>query len=429
MRILLLSSADPTVGPGRLVMDAKKRLEGEGHEVTIYTKYPVEGHSEIKYILPPETKFQSIVRRAKDYYFNHIQKHTFMFFYKKETNPPVNSDLVVNRIEGKYDMVYIYFLHGLLSFQTIKKLHDKYPVPFVFCGVDNWPFTGGCHFVNDCKRYEIGCGKCPGMRSIIRRDFTYFNARYRRAVVDEINPVFPCNGATEDCYRKSFVTKGHLISKSIGASLDEDFFKPLDKYALREKYGISKKYRRLLMFGCQNLSDKRKGMDLLVKSIQKVYDSVSDKFKQSTLLIIAGIHNDLVTNNLPFDYKEFGFVNMETLAELYALADIYLSPSIVDPGPIMVNQALMCGTPVVSYSIGTALDVVKDRGTGYCAITGDYEDFARGILNYLLMSEKELQTVSSWCREFSLKTSLEKKEARSASALYNLCVNNSISQK
>ena len=164
---------------------------------------------------------------------------------------------------------------------------------------------------------------------------------------------------------------------------------------------------------------------MLVKSIQKVYDRISDKFKQSTLLIIAGRHNDLVTNNLPFDYKEFGFVNMETLAELYALADIYLSPSIVDPGPIMVNQALMCGTPVVSYSIGTALDVVKDRGTGYCAITGDYEDFARGILNYLLMSENELQAVSSWCREFSLEISSTCRKSHNVMYLYDLCVNSS----
>ncbi len=424
MRILLLSSADPTVGPGMLVSDAKNRLENGGHEVVVYTKYPVAGHPEFRYILSPETKFQSIVRRAKDYWLNHVQKRTYMFYYTKETRPPVNSDLVVSRIEGEYDMVYIYFLHKLLSFQTIKKLHDKYPVPFVLCGVDNWPFTGGCHFVNDCKRYTTGCGKCPGIRSHRSKDFTYFNAHYRRAVVDEIKPVFTCNGATEEYYTNSFVTKGHLISKSIGACLDENFFKPKDKTELRKQFSIPDKYRRILMFGCQSLSDKRKGMDLLVKSLKIVFDRMPESDRKSIFVISAGKHNDALPNQILFDYREFGFVDMTTLSDLYSLADVYLSPSVIDPGPIMVNQALMCGTPVIAYNIGTALDVVKDRGTGYCATVPDYKDFADGISRFLEMSDEELHGISQRCREFSLETSSNKSKEGRVMKIYQMCIEN-----
>jgi len=70
----------------------------------------------------------------------------------------------------------------------------------------------------------------------------------------------------------------------------------------------------------------------------------------------------------------------------------------------MVNQALSCGTPVVSFQIGTALDVVEGKGTGYCARLKDAEDFAAGIRRHFLMTQAQRTEVSERCREVALET-------------------------
>ena len=72
-------------------------------------------------------------------------------------------------------------------------------------------------------------------------------------------------------------------------------------------------------------------------------------------------------------------------------------PSVLDAGPMMINQALSCGLPVVSFEMGVALDVLKNAGTGYCAKLGDYEDFANGIHFIYSLNELEYTSVSFKC--------------------------------
>ena len=62
-----------------------------------------------------------------------------------------------------------------------------------------------------------------------------------------------------------------------------------------------------------------------------------------------------------------------------AMSDVFLSPSIQDAGPMMLNQALMCGTPAVAFNIGVAYDIINDK-TGYLAKYRDSEDFCKGII-------------------------------------------------
>ena len=44
---------------------------------------------------------------------------------------------------------------------------------------------------------------------------------------------------------------------------------------------------------------------------------------------------------------------------------MFLNPSTDDAGPSMVNQSIMCGTPVVSFNLGTAVDVIENGISGF----------------------------------------------------------------
>ena len=46
---------------------------------------------------------------------------------------------------------------------------------------------------------------------------------------------------------------------------------------------------------------------------------------------------------------------------------------------MMINQSILCGTPVVAFAQGAALDLVVPGETGHLARMCDPEDFARGL--------------------------------------------------
>lgn len=74
-----------------------------------------------------------------------------------------------------------------------------------------------------------------------------------------------------------------------------------------------------------------------------------------------------------------------------------MSPSIDDSGPYMVNYSIACGTPVISFPIGVALDLVIPHQTGYLAKYLDSDDMAKGIIEFYTMSEHKYKMISDNC--------------------------------
>lgn len=65
-----------------------------------------------------------------------------------------------------------------------------------------------------------------------------------------------------------------------------------------------------------------------------------------------------------------------------SIAEVVLYPSVNDVAIPMVNQSLACGTSAVAFEMGTALDYVRGRNTGYCARLCDAEDYVHGMEKY-----------------------------------------------
>lgn len=72
---------------------------------------------------------------------------------------------MINSIRKSYDVVFVVFWQGMLSFQTIEAIYDKFDSQFYFWCVDYSPMSGGCHFIGDCQKYVTGCGACPAIYS------------------------------------------------------------------------------------------------------------------------------------------------------------------------------------------------------------------------------------------------------------------------
>ena len=71
-------------------------------------------------------------------------------------------------------------------------------------------------------------------------------------------------------------------------------------------------------------------------------------------------------NNFEYNFKSI-IKNENELIRSYQNSDFFLNQSIQDTGPVMINEALACGVPVVSFKIGISNDVIRNNFNGYLA--------------------------------------------------------------
>lgn len=415
-RILIISSADPTFGPGVLSLDYYRAFKSHGFAVDLLTLYRCDSYPELLYVYERPNRYKLYLKKVWKRLFNKIKTvfgkrsdnthlgGSYYFFYKQEQNPPVPIDKVLKVVTKPYDIVQIIFWQEMLSFATVQALYRKLHSFFYFGCVDYSPMSGGCHFIGNCERYKVGCGCCPAFGSNDPHDFTWQNVNFRKTVYDEIDPVLTGNSYMFKIYDQSVLLKDRKRIMST-AIIDFSIFKPYPKDEVRKKYDISKNKTFVLLFGCQNINDERKGVKYLIDGFRKFMDRISPNDRDKILVVAIG--NDFGKIRTEFgdiDTMNLGYVSKEQLPIAYSLADVFLCSSVNDPGPTMVNQALCCGTPVVGFEMGACLDSVKGKGTGYCARLKDTDDYADGIESIFHLTPDEKQKLADRCVEFAHAT-------------------------
>lgn len=409
-RVLVISSVDPNIGPAVVGLEHYNAIRKGGIDADFLTKYPVDGHPEFISIYEKKpygiaAYVQEIKKKVlRKFKIGLLNRQTFghAFFYEKETDPTVPVEDVLRKITKPYDIVYIMFWQGVLSFAHIEAIYDKLKCQIHFRCVDYSPMAGGCHFTGDCQKYQTGCGCCPGFKSNNENDFTRFNVEFRKRVYGKVKPIVYGNTYMNSFYRRSYLLKDYDRLEIVYPLSDNNIYHPLDKTACRLKYNVVPEKTFVILFGCQHLNDSRKGISYLLDSLKILYDELSEKEREKILLLIMGHDIGQIKEKLYFDYKYLGYVKPEELPGIYSMSNVFLSPSVNDAGPSMVNQSMSCGTPVVAFEMGTAIDVVKDRGTGYCAKLRDSVDFAKGVSSIFHMCEREYEDMRTHCRRVAL---------------------------
>ncbi len=402
-KILFISSADPFRGPGSIALNYIRTFERGGYEVEFLTKFKIPSNPEIKYVFKKKSKFNNLSFRLWRRFKRIDLSNEYSFFYRRENKPPVPIKRILQNISDDYDYIVIFFWQSLLSYASVEAIYDKMrkkPKVIYLCA-DYSPMTGGCHFMGDCKNYKEGCGRCPVIRSTLPSDFTAKNMNDRVRINAKIKPLVLSNRYMKSFFEQSPAMNSGAVLASVPIVIDTELYKPLDKTALGKKYNIDEN-DFIILFGCQNLSDERKGMRYLLSALNIFNEMISvDQRKKIKVITVGHITKDLI-EQIPFEQKHFGFVTPNVLPEIYSLSTVFLCPSVNDAGPSMVNQSIACGTPVIAFEMGTALEVIKDTGAGFCVPLKDMEAFAKAIEKICSMDSCTYQTVRKKCRTTAL---------------------------
>ena len=190
----------------------------------------------------------------------------------------------------------------------------------------------------------------------------------------------------------------------VSMPIDENIFYPLSKSSEGNRFGVPLG-KKVIFFGAVTVSNPRKGFNQLVEALSKLDLILGDeKLGGNVELIIAGKTTPADLNALSYRTTSIGLVDYKTLADAFRLADVFVCPSVQDSGPIMVNQSMLCGTPVVAYDMGAASSLVIDGKTGFKCKLGDTDALAKGIYKVLKLSNEDKEFFSYRCRELGLRT-------------------------
>lgn len=313
-------------------------------------------------------------------------------------------DLTSHPFFKEADVLHFHNLHqGYFNYLAIAKLTAQKPA--IYTLHDMWSFTGHCAYSFDCQRWQSGCGHCPypDTYPAIWRDNTHWEWKLKNWVYQRSNlTIVTPSRWLADLAKQSMLSQFPI--HHIPNGIDTQAYQPLDQRECRSVLGITN-YKYVLMVGADNIKDYRKGGDLLIKSLQLLPESL----KTGCLLLILGNGGEFLSQSVGIPSLNLGYVSNDRLKSIaYSASDLFLLPTRADNLPIVLQESMACGTPMVSYDVGGVSDLVRTGITGYLAKADNVEDFSRGIIE-LLKNHKNCDIKSQACRtiacqEYSLKS-------------------------
>jgi glycosyltransferase involved in cell wall biosynthesis len=213
--------------------------------------------------------------------------------------------------------------------------------------------------------------------------------------------------------KQSSLIKNFRIA-SIPNPIDIEIFSPKHTSAAREKRNIDTA-AKVILFGAANISDKRKGITYLVDAL----NILKNDYAQTAAIevVVFGKNKHFDVHQLPFKVHELSIItSADELAEIYRMADLFVTPSLEDNLPNTIMESLACGTPVVAFNTGGIPEMVDHLQNGYLAEFKSAADMAKGLHEVLNIIDST--TLATNARQKVLDNYTNEKVARQYMDLY-----------
>lgn len=360
MHVVMLSDVETQGGAAIAASRLAQALTESGHRVTRLVAAPDEEAHEwatydlsVKYPLP---------------WFSRLRWH----LHRAEGRERFGNQLVQRQLqrllaELRPDVINVHGLHFTF--------HPRWtPVllrvciahaPTVWTLHDMWSFTGRCVYNYGCENFVTGCdAACPTA------------LQYPVVPPNTIAPAWKeRQRLLSDCPQLAAVTPSHWLAREaqrglwakhrvevIQNGLPLTLYRPVKRAEARRTLGIATQGWTLL-FAAQNLADPRKGWPLLKAALTYV--------RQRPITLLTLGNDDLrasLSEVAGLSIHPFQHITDERLkALIYSAADLLIHPAPLDNAPLVVGEALACGTPVAGFAVGGVPEMVIEGQTGWLA--------------------------------------------------------------
>jgi glycosyltransferase involved in cell wall biosynthesis len=389
MKILIVNTSDDLGGAAIASYRLYKGLQQSGIDSQMYVQTKTRLDFGIYTPLTKIEKFLSFVRPFFDAYPLTCYKNRQDSVWSPAWAPHSISKTITKL---NPDIIHLNWIcEGFIPISEIKRIEK----PIVWTMHDMWPFTGGCHYSDQCLKYQQTCNSCPQLGSNKKNDLSswVWGRKKKHWNTLDLTIVSPSRWLAECAHKSSLFEKRKIIT--IPNGLDLNVFKPIDKSIARNLLNLPLD-KKIILFGAVSAtSNKRKGFQYLFEALNYLTDiggfdnaeavifgSEKPKEQMGTKLKINYL------GNLPGDIA---------LSLLYSAADVFVAPSLMENLALTIQESIACGTPVVAFNIGGNSDMIDHKKNGYLARPSDSLDLAQGIA-WVLSDEKGWKSLSQNCR-------------------------------
>jgi glycosyltransferase involved in cell wall biosynthesis len=166
--------------------------------------------------------------------------------------------------------------------------------------------------------------------------------------------------------------------------IDTNFFKPRDKFVIREKLNLPQDC--FLMFTLGHFRSGRR-----ISSLIKIVDELREEHRNIMLMVGWTGYGDANNINEIFSLsKQKRFTKIipptSNINLYYDAADVYVltakSDSVIEV-PISIIEALSSGTPVIAFYVNAVSEIVKDGFNGYLIEDGNFREMKLKIASLI----------------------------------------------
>lgn len=361
MKILMINSVFGIRSTGRICSDLVNELEKNGHEVKV-------GYG--RCIVPKEIKHKAIKISSK----LSVLFHAFIarIFDCDGFGSYFCTKKFLNKVR-KFNpsLIILHNLHGYyINVPLLIKYINNYQKKVLFVLHDFWPFTGHSGLCDQisCEKWKEECYDCK-LKKLYPKSFFDFSTRnyhLKMKMFNSINNIHFISPSywLKEKFKESFLSKKEITVIPNGID-DSKFFYCSSN--LKTKLNLTNK---IILLGCQSSWNQSKGLnDFLF---------LSKNLKENFVIILVGLTKKQI-KKMPSNIICFERTNdVKKLVELYSAADVFLNLSYVDVFSMVNREALMCGTPVITYNTGGCSECLNGKN-GLSFFKGD----VKGILDFL----------------------------------------------
>lgn len=255
--------------------------------------------------------------------------------------------------EFQPDIVQLHNLHH--QFFDIGSLFcwlKEKQIPTFWTLHDCWAWTGHCgHYIaNGCSEWKTGCRKCRFLKKYpaIYQDTAHALFVQKQGwygSMPNLTLIAPSRWILEQ-KNQSFLRDTPTVL--IHNGIDLDVFKPRTS-GFRKKYDLENAF---IVLGVSSEWTKEKGVDTFARMAGALPDTAK-------VVLVGGRKSQvskLPSNILWIPRTE----SQKELAEIYSAADVFVNPTREDNFPTVNLEALACGTPVIVFPTGGAVECVDE---------------------------------------------------------------------